>query len=311
MAWLKYLKDSETPGTTTPNTSYSYPLCKRLINKFTPKDTLPVGSWLFVDVNDININKHYGASLLLEEDHSSYLVVYENQSTDNSYTAVKCIINNGILFFQTAVEHLALEQISNNYVIYYNTTNLRKVNLVQNANLVDYQINANNAPYNINYSEVDLTTIEILPSSSYYYGFSYLNGWASGFTSMIGAKLYATFTGPNLYLYGNSGPNFGKFRYKIIGLPNKDYLQSSEEVSWQVIDCFSSENKDNQLLLEITNLRYRDYQLQLEVINDKNNLSTGNNVNIKSYSFTYNTYNAYEKELIDPSAVFVSSGSIK
>lgn len=311
MAWFKYLKDSETLGTATPNTSYSYPLSKRLINKFTPKDTLPVGSWLFVDVNDININKHYSPSLLLEEDHSSYLVVYENQSTDNSYTAVKSIINNGILFFQTAVEHLALEQISNNYVIYYNTTNLRKVNLVQNANLVDYQINVNNAPYNINYSEVDLTTIEILPSSSYYYGFSYLNGWESGFTSMIGAKLYATFTGPNLYLYGNSGPNFGKFRYKIIGLPNKDYLQSSEEVSWQVIDCFSSENKNNQLLLEVTNLRYRDYQLQLEVINDKNNLSTGNNINIKSYSFTYNTYNTYEKELINPSAIFVSSGSIK
>jgi len=311
MVWFKYLKDNEMPGSTEPNTSYSYPLSKRIINKFTPKDTLPAGSWLFVDVSDTNINKHYSQSLALEENDSSYLVVYENQSIDDSYIVVKSVINNNILFFQTAVQHLALEEISSNYVIYYNTTNLRKVNSVENADVMDYQININNAPFYINYSEVDLTTIDILPTSSYYYGFSFFQGWVNGFSSMVGAKLYARFTGPNFYLYGNLGPNCGKFRYKIIGLADERYPQSSEEVSWQIVDCFSSENKDNELLLEITGMKYREYQLQLEIINDKNVLSTGNDVALKSYSFTYNTYNSYEKELISPSAVFVSIGGIR
>ena len=45
MVWFKYLKDNEMLGSTEPNTSYSYPLSKRIINKFTPKDTLPAGSW--------------------------------------------------------------------------------------------------------------------------------------------------------------------------------------------------------------------------------------------------------------------------
>jgi len=311
MTWFKYLKDTENINPITRNTSYSYPLCKRSLKKITPKDTLSVGTWLFVDISEININKYYDDQINIQEDETSYIVVYESLSSQVQYTPVESVIVDNILFFKTAEQHNASEEISKQYSIYYNSKNIRKINSVNNGGQTDYQINLLDSPYYSDQSDVDLTTIDVYPDSSYYYSFSYLNGWDNGTATAVGAKLYATFTGPNFYLYGNIGKNFGKFRYKLIGLINKKYMNSSEEISWTTVDCYSSENKYNQLLLQLSNLKYRDYQLYIEVINDKNILSTGNNINISSYSFTYNTYNIYEDELINPDTVFVSSGNIK
>ena len=72
MTWFKYFKQGES-------TTYSYPLVKRTINKFTPNDKILKNTWLFIDVTDLEIEKYYNSSLNLlintEDDH--YLIIHQ------------------------------------------------------------------------------------------------------------------------------------------------------------------------------------------------------------------------------------------
>jgi hypothetical protein len=47
MAWFKYYKQNSS--------TVSYPYVKRTFSKFTPKDTLATGTWLFIDVSTYEI----------------------------------------------------------------------------------------------------------------------------------------------------------------------------------------------------------------------------------------------------------------
>lgn len=138
MAWFKYFKSDQNINSATPNYNYSYPYCKRSISKFTPRDTLATGFWLFANIKDLNINIYKSPTLQTLEDANSYVVVYEKGVTS---IPVKTVIDGDYIYFQTAEEHIAGDEIVGAYAIYYSTPNVRKINEVDNAGTDDYQVN--------------------------------------------------------------------------------------------------------------------------------------------------------------------------
>lgn len=138
MTWFKYFKSDQTINSATPNYNYSYPYLKRSIAKFTPRDTLSVGFWLFANIKDLNINTYKNSTLQTLEDTNSYVVVYEKGAT---FIPVKTVIDSDYIYFQTAEEHVIATEIQGSYFIYYSTPNLRKLNEVDNAGTEDYQVN--------------------------------------------------------------------------------------------------------------------------------------------------------------------------
>ena len=160
MAWFKYLKSTESINSSTTNSNYSYPYCKRFIGRFTPRDTLEANTWIFASILDININTYKDTSLENQTDETSYVVTYEKG--DNVYP-VETVIEGNYLYFKTHEIHTAAEEIVGQYAVYYNTPNLRKINEVDNGGVEDYQVNL--AP-----------VWEDLELAPFVYGESYLDG---------------------------------------------------------------------------------------------------------------------------------------
>jgi hypothetical protein len=160
MAWFKYLKSTESINSSTTNSSYSYPYCKRFIGRFTPRDTLEANTWIFASILDININTYKDTSLEDQTDETSYIVTYEKG--DNVHP-VETVIEGDFIYFKTYELHTAAEEITGQYAVYYNTPNLRKLNEVDNAGTDDYQVNL--AP-----------VWEDLELAPFIYGDSYLDG---------------------------------------------------------------------------------------------------------------------------------------
>lgn len=305
MTWFKYFKQGES-------STYSYPLIKRTINKFTPNDKILKDTWLFIDVTDLEIQKYYNSSLNLLDDDSSYLVVYEIIGSYSGMVPVNNIINNNILYFQAAEDHEAGVETISQYSIYYKTPNLRYIKLLDSEN---YQVTSEEqAQFNSLFSEVDITDYDVVAGSESSYNFSFINpnlDWDNGLASNPGSKLYLTFTGPSIQIYGAKGPDYGKFKFKLTGLQNAQFPNMELELDWTTVDCYNSAFQENVLLYENNNLNYRDYNLELQTVADKNILSSGNNVKISSYSFSYNLYLTINKEQISDQAVFVSIGGIR
>lgn len=312
MTWFKYLKSNEIISPSTQNTNYSYPLCKRQIYQFTPKDTLSINSWIFLDISDYSINEYFDINKNIQYDDTSYLVTYEK--LDKIYP-VKSIIHNKVLYFQTYEEHTADNKIDGIYCLYYNAPNIRKINSINNGGVNDYQINVTSPnPYYGLYSEINSNKYLVNLSSTSSYNFSFLNSnlsWTNGFTNSIGATCYINFSGPSITIYGNKDYDYGKFKIQLVGLTNKKYPVSAIELDSFVVDCYSTFSEENVILYENNSLNYRDYNLKLEVISEKNTISKNNKIKLNSFSFNYNTYIDFEKEIINPNAVFVSTGSIK
>lgn len=305
MTWFKYFKQGES-------TTYSYPLIKRTINKFTPNDKILKDTWLFIDVTDLEIQKYYNSSLNLLDDNSSYLVVYETIGSDSGMVPVNNIINNNTLYFQAAEDHEADIETISQYSIYYKTPNLRYIKLLNSEN---YQVtSAEQAQFNSLFTEVDITDYDVVAGSESSYNFSFINAnldWNNGLSSNPGSKLYLTFSGPSIQIYGNKGPDYGKFKLKLTGLQNTEFPNMSLELDWTVVDCYNTTLQENVILYENNDLNHRDYNLELQTITDKNIISSGNNIKISSYSFSYNLYLTIDKEQISDQAVFVSIGGIR
>lgn len=312
MVWFRYLKSTQSLGISSPNENYSYPYLKRAIKKFTPKDTLPVGTWLFFDVSDLGIDNYLSSTLDVTIDSSSYLVVYEHPTNENDYTPVKTVVHNNILYFQTAATHTANQEISKQYCIYYKTPNLRYVKPVNNGGRNDYQVTSSAlASYDVDFSEVNTGSYSVNLESTSFYNFSFVSGWSDGMSTDQSAKLYLTFSGPSIYLYGSKGPSYGKLKLRIIGLPNSEYPTNNVDVDWIEVDCYQTSNQDNVLIYSKNNLSYRDYNLELQISNSKNILASSNSIKISSYSFSYNPYLEVETELITDSVAYVKIGGIR
>ena len=301
MAWFKYFKSTESINSATPNYNYSYPYCKRFINRFTPRDTISSGTWIFANISDININTYKDTSLENQTDDASYIVTYEKG--ENIYP-VETVIEGDYLYFKTYELHTATEEITGQYAIYYNTPNLRKISQVDNAGTDDYQISLISNPFYSSYSNVNTDQYLVDLNSDSSYNFSFINpmtDWNNGLSTKPSSKLYINFTGPKFTLYGSKGPNCGKFKVKFTALADNINTNNSLALDWQIIDTFSKINSDNEIFFSKTDFQERDYFVELETLYDTNVLSSANNINISSYSFSYNLYLEISNELINQS----------
>lgn len=313
MSWLKYLKSNETVSSSTVNSNYSYPYCKRVIQAFTPRDDLEVGFWLFCNIKDLNINIYKSSTIQNVEDQTSYIVTYEIL---DEIIPVKTVINGDYIYFQVAEKHNAAVEVPGSYCIYYSTPNIRKLNPVDNGGIDDYQISLSGLsnPYYGSYSEVDQSDYLVDLSSDSSYNFSFINStkdWEQGLSSKPGAKLYINFSGPKFSLNGSKGADYGKFKIKFTALETSK-SQSYTALDWQIIDCFSSSSLEAIELFSKEDFEERDYVAELEVMYEKNILSRGNNIKVDSYSFSYNVYLEVGDELLNQvDNVFVKIAGVR
>lgn len=312
MTWFKYLKSTEIINSSTENTNYSYPYLRRLINTFKPLDTIQPLSWVYINIKDLEIDKYLNSSLENTNDQSSYLVVYENTINEDDFQPVKSVIYGDILYFQVAEQHELNVNTQKTYAIYYKTPGLRYIKRITNGAKTSYQLTTESlGEYHCQYSNVDLSSFDVNLNSNSFYNFSFNSEWDNGVSKNSSSFLTLTFTGPNIYIYGDKGSNFGKFKLRIFSLKSEDSEGPNLVQDWQVIDCYSNNSLLNQVLFEKNNLELRDYNLELQVLEDKNILSSNNIVKINSYSFTYNLYLKTGVEQITQNTSFVVLGGVR
>lgn len=306
MSWFKYLKATENINSTTVNSNYSYPYCKRIIDTFIPRDTLSTDTWIFVNIKDLNINIYKDSIGQSQIDTTSYIVIYEYNDT---FTPVKTIIDGNYLYFTTAQNHAAGAQPEGRYCLYYSTPNIRKINKVNNGGTNDYQISSLSLseysplqPYYAYESQVNVGDYLVGLNSNSSYNFSFINSmsdWKTGETSRPGSKVYINFTGPKFYLYGSKGLDHGKFKIKFTALQDNNNSDTSVAVDWQIIDCYSNNNQANTILYQKEDFEEREYIVEVEALYDKNTMSTGNKIKFSSFSFSYNLHLRISSEIVN------------
>jgi len=306
MSWFKYLK-------TQSATEYTYPVLRRRISKFTPNDNISAGTWLFVDVSQYNISSYYDSSLESNEDDYSYVVVYENVRSGDYFVPVKTVINEGIAYFQAAVDHQADQEIEYQYVLYYKAPNIRKIKSFDNNGTVDYYINTpEDSDVYIDFDNVDVNSFSVDLNSTSYYNFSFINSgtnWYNGETEKNDSIVYAIFSGPSIKVVGSKGPDFGFFKYEIVPI-NID-ANDLRNYSPITIDAYSKDKSDNFAFIDRDDLSYRDYRLKITTDSRKNVLSSGNRFKINSYQFSYNPYVTLGDQELSDQITFVSISGVR
>lgn len=301
MSWFRYYKDESSA-------SYSYPFNRRKIKRFKPKDDILKDSWLFVDVSNYSIGLKSSSSFQEESDPYSYLVVYQDLIGNNSFTPVKTVIVGNLLYFQAAEDHVAESFTRLNYVVYYNTPNIRTIysydeDFVLDATYGQSEFLSSADDVNDNLFNIDL-------GYQGYYNFSFDgSGWSNGTTKQNGSSALLTFSGPSIRLFGNTSPKGKSFRYKII--PVDLDTENLAVYNEYVVDTYSSSFVKDQLLIQQTNLSYKDYRLEIYVIDSINSKSSNVDVSLSSYSFSYNVYAILDEEEYDSSISFFLIGGAR
>jgi hypothetical protein len=289
MSWFIYRRGE--------NGDFKYPYVRRYISNFIPFDDLEIGSWLFCDIENININKYYDGTIgengfNILEDNNSFIVVYEaNNSQEvedqDSQIVVDSLIHEDKLYFKTATNHPSDSIINNRYAIYYKTPGIK--------NFVNDEI--------ISFDDIDIYNYTVNPADTKAYSFSFVNSalnWDNGSTDQPYAKVYGKFSGPNLRIYGNKSPNGGKFRIKFTALSELTETEESIFLDWTTIDTYSVIEEENVLFFEKEDFSLKDYSFELETLYENNVKSLGKTVKINYYEFTYNQFLKLESESINP-----------
>lgn len=268
------------------------------------------------------------------------MVVYEdtNASSIDAATPVVSKVVNNILYFKAAKNHEPDVLPSGYYSLYYGSNYIKYIHAtpvisdsLKSYELIRYPQNQideieSSPGYSIYYSatppSINLYDTQIAKSSTGYYRLAYFNDgidWINNLSKKVGSKITGTFSGPNLRIYGNIGPGYGKCRIRIITSDKKisntmEKFESNTteniELDWYEIDCYSTEEK-NTIIFQKNDLKYFDYILEIEVIEDKNILSTSNQILINKISFLKNLNLSFGNQNLNPDLSFKSIGGIR
>lgn len=305
MTWFRYLPSIASPSESIQDESYVYPILKREIVIPTLNQDIPKDSWLFVDVNNLNIDDFIDNSLVTQTEMNSYLVVYESQSNDDyNFTPVKSHIINNRLFFQTAELHEKDVEITKQYSLYYKTENIKYIKKVQNGNYLDYiSCPEEESEFVTQESDVDQTSFNVYPSTEQTYAFSFTNldvDWKDGVSLIPGAKAIGLFTGPFIELYCDKGPDLGKLEIRIISFGSEATPAPIVEQDWTIIDLYNSEKQNSQMVFNKTDLYYKTYVFEIKSNFEKNELSSNGKIKVNYYSYAYDAKCTTEEEQISP-----------
>lgn len=141
----------------------------------------------------------------------------------------------------------------------------------------------------------------------------YNNGldWIDGKSQSIGAKAFGSFDGPKFRVIGKKGPNYGKFRIRIFSYYDNNSISKNVALDWTTVDCYASQESSDQILYLNTSLEYSKYIFEIEVISDKNVMSSSNSVEISKYQFFPNYKLTYDVEELNPNISFIKIGGIR
>lgn len=299
-----------------------------------PRDYIYKNDWLFVNIGNNEINKIYDQSSLKEDQNHSYLVIYEYDSLDptslsSTPAPVKTTVVNNILYFQAAKDHNENYQIDGRYSLYYGQDYLKYIHATPyvQSNKTKYAYiavsetaakaydAAQNTPklYDATPSNVNLYQTVLTEKSNGYYTLAFFNDgvdWKESISQKPGAKALANFSGPNIKLHAITSPASGKIKIRIVSKQENATDVEKIALDWTEIDCFSLKEQE-AIIFSTTSLEYKDYNLEIEVLEDKNVLSTGKSVHILKVSFLKNMYITLGEQEINETLVFTSLGGIR
>jgi len=297
MSWFKYL---DLDG------KDAYPNLKKKITFPTPKESIAKNDWLFADITDLNIDTFYTltqTNAIFEKSESiepdSYLVVYEDVSViGTEFVPVITQIVGNLLYFKAAEDHPKDININKQYSLYYKTPNLKLIKKVS----TNYQAcQESEAEFVSSEEDVNPSSYVRNLTSTTHYALSFVNtelNWKEGVSISSGASLIGTFTGPNLFIYSDKGPDYGKFKLRITSYGEDTEVNNKVELDWTYVDLYSQTKTSESLVFSKTNLSYKTYVFELVSDFEKNLLSSDGKINIKKYTFSLDNSLTLEKEEI-------------
>jgi hypothetical protein len=261
-------------------------------------------------------------------------MVYEDPIDSADATPVSTIILDNIIYFKSAKEHAIGPGDSVNYNLYYGRDYIKyiKPTSYNNYNIdettysyiqydqstINYYLTGNNsqenAPLSATPSDVNLYQSTINKDSNQNYILTFFNNgvdWVENKSTKAEAKVIANFNGPRFKLIGDIGPDYGMFKYRISTKKISDQQIEEVVVDWTDVDCFTASGLLQTAIINITDLGYEEYIIEIETLYDKNPLSSGNNILIKEIQFLKNYNISLGEELVNPDLSFISIGGVK
>lgn len=333
MSWFTYLKATNSA---TPDLINTYSPVRRKLVFPNINDNLKIGDWIHVNIYEYDIGRlfYYENGLIKDKvDQDSYLVVYEN---GEEYTPTYSIILGGNseneyeknLWFKSVTEVTAGNKPSGNYYVYYHKDDIQFVQK-SGSNFI-----ATASPSGLNYmaiesgeseNSLDLYSHEVIAGSlntriSSVSFLGDLEKWFNQSSSSPGSKVIGSFTGPVLKIYTKTGPDFGIVKLNIIKTSSSG---AGQQLLVQVpeIDMYSSVLKSDQNTYsfdarQIASLItydevYGDFIFEIEILDKKNQSSSGNKFTIDKYSFSKNYQLQFDDEEIKSDIAFKSIGGLK
>lgn len=315
MAWFSYLQSTDNllPSTVSPS-------LRREINFDNLENSLFENEIVAVKLNNVKVNTKLSTELDIIEDNDSYIVIYEDFSNEDFFIATKSRVVDDYIYFKV-IEDLNKDNISSKkYSIYYGLNNLKYLNELseysyQQATTEDIAEAVDGDYYDLAPSDVPLAYYEVTKSSEKSFQLALYddgNSWSENKSTKPGAKAFGIFDGPNLYILGSKGTDFGKFRIRIFEVLEDGTVTKTTPIDWQEVDCFSYNSSSNQILFQTEEfLEYKRYMFEIEVISEKNLSSTSNAVEISKYKFIPNYKIYIEPEELNPDASFIRIGGIR
>jgi hypothetical protein len=321
MAWFTPIKDTYNISSELSNLDFLNIPVKREISINYLSSDIEQNEQIYVNLDNKFVNKYINSSLEEVVDNYSYLVVLQDRADDEYFVPVKSRAVGNILYFN------AVEKITKNtfytkyYVVYYGITNIKFLEEITIDDEVRYRKLAPEVIIQAEGTYFDLASVDIQEysydateiSSKEYKLALYNNGldWIDGKSEKIGAKAFGSFDGPKFRLIGKKGPNYGKFKIRIFSYYDDNSISKNLALDWVTIDCYANEEASDQVLYSNSNLEYAKYIFELEVLSEKNVMSSSNSIKLTKYQFSPNYNLTYSAEEINPNIAFIKIGGIR
>jgi hypothetical protein len=324
MKWFEYLPRTFT-DLASLSASYIKPPLRHSINIYKPYSEISENQLIAVDISSVNFESSSNFLTIISslsskiQDKKQYIVVHHDSDTDD-HTPVKSTVIGNYLYFLSAKNHEAGEDIVDQYALYYGNDHLKYVEQVtyqlktkyRQISTVNKTLMVNNPsmydtePYNLDISLTNsvflsyFTTVDAKQESPNESSWSYYNestDWANYQSSYVGAKVSGSFTGPYLEINAYKKPNGGKIKLKIVKeksnlyTPDLDILPTDppiipEEIflDWTEIDLYNVSSTSATIYSSQIMEKYK-YNFTIEVIDQDNKSSSGKEVELISYKY--------------------------
>jgi hypothetical protein len=324
MAWFKYLKNTYNIDSSTPTAEYGSAPLRRRVLLDNLQENIEENEVIYVDLGEKLISSYISTDLSTASNDDSYIVVYEDEESDAYATPVKSKVLNNIIYFKAAEKHNKNADTSRYYSVYYGNNGIKYLEeyLTLDDQVVFKQIDDFDLLIYEDGIFLDLAaeeaetysySAEIDSSSKSYKLALYNNGidWKDNTSTNSGSKAFGVFDGPGFQINGSVGPDFGKFKIRILSFYEDNSISRNIALDWTEIDCYNASAINDTIIYSNSSLEYQKYIFELEVLTDKNIMSTSNSIRIDKYMFSPNYKLTYEKEEFNPDLAFIKIGGIR